>query len=44
MEDIDQKIINNEYKTIVDNLMIINKMPILNETDKEIISFLYRNG
>ena len=34
VEDIKQKLTDNEYKTIMDSLMEINKMPFLYENNK----------
>ena len=44
MEDIKQDITNNQYKIIMDNLMIIQQTTFYMKTIIETISFLYVNG
>ncbi len=44
MEDIKQDITNNQYKIIMDNLMIIQQTTFYMKVIIEIISFLCLNG
>ena len=41
MEDIKQNITDNQYKTIMDSLMTINKDPIIYKNHKVINLFVY---
>ena len=44
VEDIKQKITDNEYKIIIDSIMEINKMPALYDNHKIINLFVYYTG
>ncbi len=44
VEDIKENITDNQYKTIMESLMEINKKPIMNKIIKIINSFVYFNG